>query len=90
MFNDGRVEKTDRAAKAGKVIKGPLFGLPLGVFPLSNNSCKSAILNKMPAINAHGLQPSWVEPPAHEVQEFFDNLSKDYDHDEPLLVEDTT
>ena len=35
---DDRVERTGKAAKAGKVAKGPLFGLPAGVVPLSNNS----------------------------------------------------
>ena len=74
MFADGRVERTGRAMKAGKVIKGPLFGLPPGVFLLSNNTCQAAILEMMTVFNAHGLDPSWVEPPACEVQEFFDNL----------------
>ena len=67
VFSDGRVERTGKAAKAGKVIKGDLFGLPPGVFPLSNNSCQSAILDMMPVFNAHGLNPSSAEPPAHEV-----------------------
>nr|XP_040258355.1 CRACD-like protein [Aegilops tauschii subsp. strangulata] len=44
----------------------------------------------MPDFNAHALDPSWAEPPAEKVQEFFDILPKAYVHDEPLLVQDTT
>ena len=90
VFSDGRVERTGRAAKASKVVKGPLFGLPPGVFPLSNNTCHSSILDMMSVFNEHGLDPSRVRPPARVVQEFFDNLSEGDEHDEPLLVEDTT
>ena len=67
VFADGRVERTGRAGKANKTVKGPLFGLPPGVFPLSNNTCQAAILKMMPVFNAHGLDPSWVAPPACEV-----------------------
>ena len=38
VYTDGKVERTSKAAKSGKVVKGPLFGLPPGVVPLSNNS----------------------------------------------------
>ena len=31
VFPDGRVERTGRATKASKAVKGPLFGLPAGV-----------------------------------------------------------
>ena len=44
----------------------------------------------MPNFNAHGIDPSWAEPEAEQVQAFFDNLSERYVHDEPLLVRDTT
>ena len=67
MFVNGKVERTGRAAKAGKAIKGPLFWLSPGVFPLSNNMYQAAILEMMPVFNAHGLNPSWAEPPAHKV-----------------------
>nr|XP_020152190.1 uncharacterized protein LOC109737472 [Aegilops tauschii subsp. strangulata] len=30
----------------------------------------------MPDFNAHGLDPSWAEPEAEQVQEFFDKLSE--------------
>ena len=63
---DGNVERSGKAAraaaKASKVAKGPLFKLPVGVVPLSNNSRQSAIIAMMPDFNAHGLDPSWVEP----------------------------
>ena len=80
------VERTGKAAKAGK----SLFGLLAGVVPLSNNSCQIAIIAMMQDFNAHSLDPTWDEPEAERVQAFFDNLSEGYDHDEPLLVEDTT
>ena len=42
---DGEVEQTGKvaraAAKAGKVLKGPLIRLPMGVVPLCNNSRRS-------------------------------------------------
>ena len=38
---DGRAARTGKFAKASKVAKGPLFGLPAGVVPLSNNSCQN-------------------------------------------------
>ena len=44
----------------------------------------------MPGFNVHGLDPSWAEPPAEKVQEFFDTLSEGYVRDEPLLIQDTT
>ena len=37
VYDDGRAERSGKAAKACKVVKGPLFGLPVGVVPLSNN-----------------------------------------------------
>ena len=67
--------------KTGKAANGPLFGLPVGVVPLSNNSQYYAIIAMMPDFNAHGLDPAWGELPAEKVQEFFDNLSKNYVHD---------
>ena len=76
MFADSRVERTGRAAKADKAIKGPLFGLRAGVVPLSNNSRQTAIIAMMPDFNAHGLDLLWVEPKAEEVQAFFDILSE--------------
>ena len=65
--DDGRAEWTGKATKAGKAIKGPLFGLPAGVVPLSNNSHQSAIIAMMPDFNAHGLDLAWAEPPAEKV-----------------------
>ena len=63
---DGEVERTGKvaraAAKAGKVLKGPLFKLPTGVVPLCNNSRRSDIIAMMPDCNAHGPDPSWKEP----------------------------
>nr|XP_020164814.1 uncharacterized protein LOC109750266 [Aegilops tauschii subsp. strangulata] len=44
----------------------------------------------MPDFNAHGLDPSWAEPEAERVQEFFDSLSEKYVREEPLLIQDTT
>nr|XP_040251884.1 translation initiation factor IF-2-like [Aegilops tauschii subsp. strangulata] len=35
VHRDGSAERTGKAAKAGKVIKGPLIGLPAGVVPLT-------------------------------------------------------
>ena len=90
MDGDGRAERTGRAAKAGKAVKGPLFGLPAGVVPLSNNSRQSAIVAMTPDFNAHGLDLAWAEPPAEKVQEFFDNFSESYVRDEPELIRDTT
>ena len=86
MFNDGRVERTGKAKKSGKVVKGPLLGLSPGVVPLSINSRQADILAMMPVFNAHGLDTTWVEPPAREVEEFFDGLVKEIDHDEMLLI----
>ena len=60
------------------------------MFPLSNNTCQASILKMMPVFNAHGLDPSWVAPPAREVQEFFDNLSEYFEHEERLLIMETT
>ena len=88
--SDGRAERTGRAAKAGKAVKGHLFELPVGMVPLSNNSCQSAILNMMPVFNVHGLDPTWAEPKAELVQEFFDNLSEGTIREEPLLIRPTT
>ena len=34
--------------RPGKVVKGPLFGLPAGVVPLSNNSHQTDIIAMMP------------------------------------------
>ena len=89
-YANGKVKRTGKAAKCGKVVKGPLFGLPPGVVPLSNNSRQAEILAMMPPFNAHGLDPAWVEPPAREVEDFFANLVEELDHDEPLLIQDTT
>ena len=65
--HDGKVERSGKAAKAaakaGKVAKGPLFGLPAGVVPLSNNSCRNDIIAMMPEFKMHGLVPTWAEPP---------------------------
>ena len=58
---DGEAERSGKAAraaaKAGKVAKGPLFKLPAGVVPLSNNSRRNDIITMMPDFNAHGLDP---------------------------------
>ena len=86
MNRDGKVERSGKAAKASKVAKGPLFGLPAGVVPLSNNSRRNNIIAMMPEFNAHGLVPNWAEPPADQVHEFFDSLVEKYVRDEPLLV----
>jgi len=87
---DGKVERSGKAAKAaakvGKVAKGPLFGLPAGVVPLSNNSRRNDIISMMPEFNARGLVPSWAEPPADQVQEFLDTLVEKYVRDEPRLI----
>ena len=56
--HDGRAARTCKAAKAGKVAKGPFFGLLAGVVPLSNNSRQSDIIAMMPEFNAHGLVPN--------------------------------
>ena len=91
---DGKVERSGKAAraaaKANKVAKGPLLKLPAGVVPLSNNSRRTDIIAMMPDFNAHGLDPSWVEPEEIQVQEFFDTLHEGYVTDEPLLIQDTT
>ena len=58
--------------------------------PLSNNSRRTDIIAMMPEFNAHGLVPNWAEPPADQVQEFFDTLEEKYVRDEPQLVQDTT
>nr|XP_040249558.1 actin cytoskeleton-regulatory complex protein pan1-like [Aegilops tauschii subsp. strangulata] len=76
MDRDGRAERTGKAAKAGKAVKGPLFGLPVGVVPLCSNSCQTDIIAMMPDFNAHGLDPSWVEPEAEQVHDIFDCLSE--------------
>ena len=51
---EGWAERSGKAAKAGKVVKGPLFGLPAGVVPLRNNSRQTDIIAMMPDYNAHG------------------------------------
>ena len=61
VYRDDRAKRTGKAAKAGKVVKGPLFGLPAGVVPLSNNSRQTDIIAMMLDFNVHGLDPSWVE-----------------------------
>ena len=58
VHRDGRAERTGKAAKAGKVTKGPLFGLPTGVVPLRKNSRQTDIIAMMPDFNAHGLDPN--------------------------------
>ena len=58
MNHEGWAERSGKAAKAGKVVKGPLFGLPAGVVPLSNNSRQTDIIAMMPDCNAHGHVPS--------------------------------
>ena len=87
---DGEVQRTDKvaraAAKAGKVVKGPLFKFPAGVVPLSNNSRRNDIIAMMPEFNAHGLVPNWAEPAEGQVQEFFDTLEEKYVSAEPRLV----
>ena len=69
---DGEVERSGKAAraaaKAGKVAKGPLFKLPVGVVPLSNNSRRIDIIAMMSYSNAHGLDPNWAEPDELQVQ----------------------
>ena len=52
---NGMTERTGKFTKAGKVAKGPLFGLPAGLVPLSNNSRQTDIIAMMPEFNAHGL-----------------------------------
>ena len=44
----------------------------------------------MPVLNAHSLGPTWAEPEAELVQEFFDILLVRYVRDEPQLIRDTT
>ena len=86
VSRDGRAERSGKAAKASKVAKGPLFGLPAGVVPLSNNSRRNDIIAMMPEFNAHSLVPNWAEPPEDQVREFFDTLEEKYIFDEPRLV----
>ena len=86
MNRNSKVERSGKAAKTGKVAKGPLFGLPAGVVPLSNNSRRNDIIAMMPEFNAHGLVPNWAEPPEDQVQEFFDTLEEKYVSAEPRLV----
>ena len=96
MGRDDEVERTGKvaraAAKAGKVVKGPLFKLPVGVVPLCNNSRRTEIIAMMLDCNAHGPDPSWKEPGDVEVHQFFDTLHEGYVNAdaERLLVKDTT
>ena len=64
--DEGEVEQSGKLArapaKAGKFVKEPIFKLPAGVVPLSNNSRRSKIIAMMPLFNAHGLDTNWVEP----------------------------
>ena len=66
VSDEGDVEWSGKvataAAKAGKVVKEPVFRLPAGVVPLSNNSRRSEIIAMIPLFNAHGLDLNWVEP----------------------------
>ena len=91
---DGEVEQSGKAAKAaakaGKVAKGPLLKLTAGVVPLSNNSRRTDIIAMMPDFDAHGLDPSWVEPEEIQLQEFFDTLQDRYVTAELRLIQDTT
>jgi hypothetical protein len=50
------------------------FRLPQRIVPLCNNSSLSRIITMMPLLNAHGLDPTWVEPSEERVRDFFDNL----------------
>src|SRR3954470_13222478 len=63
-----------------------------GVVPLCNNSRRSEIIAMMPDCNAHGPVPSWREPSAVDVQQFFDTLIEVYVNadTERWLVMDTT
>ena len=96
MGHDGEVEQTGKvaraAAKAGKVLKGPLFKLPTGVVPLCNNSRRSKIIAMMPDCNVHGPDLSWKEPEDAEVQQFFETLHEGFVNAdaERLLVQDTS
>ena len=74
MDEVGNTEWTGKVAKAGKT--GHPFRLPAGVHPMSNNSRLTKIIATMPTFNAHGLDPTWAEPKAELVQQFFDNLSE--------------
>ena len=56
--DDSRADRAGKAMKAGKAVKGPQFGLPAGVVPLSNNSRQTHIIAMMSDFNAHGLDPS--------------------------------
>ena len=90
MNHHGKVVRSGKAAKTSKVAKGPLFGLPAGVVPLSNNSRRNDIIAMMLEFNAHGLVSTWAKPPEDQVQEFFDTLEEKYVSAEPRLVQDTT
>ena len=71
--------KVDKASKAEKTDKADNpFRLPVGVVPLSNNSCLTSIIAMMPVFNTHILDPTWDEPEAVLVEGFFDNLSEKY------------
>ena len=87
MDEDGNAEWAGKAAKACKT--GHPFRLPAGVHPMSNNSCLTEIIATMPTFNAHGLYPTWAEPKAEVVQQFFDNLSEGSVRDEPELIHPT-
>ena len=64
--------------------------MPAGVVPLSNNSRRTDIIAMMPLCNAHGPDPSWVEPEDIQVHQLFDSLHEGYVTDEPRLIQDTT
>jgi hypothetical protein len=64
--------------------------LPAGIIPLCNNSALGSIIATMPMFNAHGLDPTWVEPSAEQAQKFFDNLSERAIREETNLVRATT
>nr|XP_040249570.1 nucleolar and coiled-body phosphoprotein 1-like [Aegilops tauschii subsp. strangulata] len=44
----------------------------------------------MPDLNAHGLDPNWVEPDDLQVQSFFNTLHERYVTEEPQLIQDTS
>ena len=77
--------KVDKTGKAEKP-----FRLPAGVIPLCNNSALTSIIAMMPVFNAHGLDQTWAEPDAEQVQEFFDNLSERAIREETNFIRPTT
>ena len=64
---------------------GVTSDLPAGIVPLCNSSSKDAIIAMMPVLDAHSIDGTWLEPPADQVQAFFDNLAEVPVHEESFF-----